>query len=119
MSASAGPNVYRNVLLSLLGLTVLTVLVSQVELGTAGNLIVGILIAVVKATLVVLFFMHMKYEQRWWAGIILFPLLLVMIIIFSNFPDTGLNGYQKDSDWGFTTPAEKIIPRAGGGGSAH
>ena len=119
MSTAAGPNVYRNVLLSLLVLTVLTVAVSRVPMGDVGNIIVGVLIAVIKASLVVLFFMHMKYEQRWWAGIILFPLALVMIIIFSNFPDTALNGYEKGSDWGFTTPAEKTIPRAGGGGPAH
>ena len=114
MSASAGPNLYKKILFALLGLTVLTVAVSQVDLGLVGNLVVGLLIATVKATLVVTFFMHMKYEQRWWTGFVLFPLVLVIIMIFANLPDTGMNGYEKDSEWGFTTPAVKQIPHADG-----
>ena len=106
MSDPANKTIYRNVLLSLLVLTGITVWVSQIDLGGVGNIVVGLLIAVIKASLVVLFFMHLKYEARWWAGLVIFPLVLVMIIIFSNLPDTGLN---KD----FTTPAEKQIKHAG------
>ena len=128
MSDSTSPEnklpVYALVLFALLILTGITVALSsdEADMGTAGNIIVGVIIATIKATIVVLFFMHMKYEKRWWAGFIIFPIVLVLIIIFANLPDTGLNGPAKDSEWGFTTPAEKVIPHAdggGGSGSAH
>jgi hypothetical protein len=65
---------------------------------------------------VVLFFMHMKYEQRWWAGLVLFPLVLVMIIIGSNLPDTGLNGKNRDGD--LLSEPLPVIPHAGHAGPA-
>jgi cytochrome c oxidase subunit IV len=53
-------------LLTVLGvlfvLTMITILVSTVDLGAA-NIWVALLIASVKATFVLLFFMHLKYEQ--------------------------------------------------------
>jgi len=92
MSDPANNTIYRNVLIALLILTVVTVAISTHDFGgKTPNYIVGVLVAVVKASLVVLFFMHLKYEQKWWLGIVLFPLALVMIIIFSNLPDTGNN----------------------------
>ena len=112
MSDPANNTIYRNVLVALLILTVITVGVSRIELGRAGNITVGILVAIIKATLVVLFFMHLKYEARWWAGIVLFPLALVLIILFANFADTALND-------DFTTPAVKQVHPASQEGSAH
>jgi caa(3)-type oxidase subunit IV len=91
----------------------LTVGVSRIELGRAGNIAVGLLVATVKASLVVMFFMHLKYEQRWWAGLVLFPLFLVMIILGSNLPDTGLNGADKNKDDGLLTPPDAVIHHAG------
>ena len=104
---------YINVLLALSVLTAVTVVISHVHFGRAGNIAVGLAIATIKASLVVLFFMHLKYEQRWWAGIVLFPLLLVMIIIGSNLPDTGLNGVDKNKDDGLLSPPEAVIKHAG------
>lgn len=112
MAHNVPAKTYTNVLWTLLGLTILTVAISRIHLGTAGNVALGLLVAVIKASLVTLFFMHLKYEQRWWAGIVLFPLTLVLIIIFANLPDTGTN---RD----FTTPAVKVIPKEGRGGPAH
>lgn len=51
------------VLAALLALTGVTVAVSSVDLGVF-NVPVALLIASTKATLVLLFFMHMKYESR-------------------------------------------------------
>ena len=47
----------------LFGLTVITVMASTVDLG-ALNIWVALLIASVKATFVLLFFMHLKYEHN-------------------------------------------------------
>ena len=51
------------VLAALLALTAATVAVSRVELG-ALNIWAAILIASIKSTFVLLFFMHLKYEGR-------------------------------------------------------
>jgi cytochrome c oxidase subunit 4 len=50
------------VLAVLLGLTVVTVMASTIDLG-ALNVWVALLIASVKSTFVLLFFMHLKYEH--------------------------------------------------------
>jgi len=113
MSAEDHSGSYKKVLWSLLVLTVLTVGISRVDFGgRAGNITVGVLVAIIKASLVTLIFMHMKWEKKWWLSIVLFPLALVMIIIFANFADTGLNEE-------FLTPAAEKIPHAGSSGAKH
>lgn len=114
---------YLNVLIALAVLTFVTVAVSRFHFGRAGNIAVGLLIATVKASLVVMFFMHLKYEQRWWAGIVLFPLFLVFIIIGSNLPDTAFNG--PDSMKGdpnrsdLISIPDPVIKHAGKAGPSH
>lgn len=54
---------YRNVLASLLVLTIITVWVSYFDFGIF-NIVVAMAVASVKATLVALFFMHLKYDNR-------------------------------------------------------
>ena len=111
MSSEDHSKNYVNVLLALAVLTAVTVAVSHVHLGRAGNIGVGLLIATIKASLVVMFFMHLKYEQRWWAGIVIFPLILVGIIIGSNLGDTGLNGHSNGGD--LLSDPDPIIKHAG------
>ena len=114
MSDPANKTIYRNVMLALMAGTIITVFVAfNVHAGRPGNITIGILIAVIKASLVVLFFMHLKYEKRWWLGLVIFPVALVMIILFSNFPDTGLNGDE------FVSPAVEKIEHRGHAGPAH
>src|SRR3569623_1950754 len=48
---------------TLLMLTLLTVLATKVDFGANINLAVAMLIAVTKATLVILFFMHLRYDK--------------------------------------------------------
>ena len=103
--------IYVNVLIALAVLTFITVAASRIHLGRAGNIGLGLAIATVKASLVVMFFMHLKYEQRWWAGLVLFPLALVMIIIGSNLPDTGLNGRHSGGD--LLSDPDPVIKHAG------
>lgn len=55
--------VFAIVLLLLLALTVVTVSVSYINLGKL-NVWVALLIASLKSSLVLLFFMHLKYESR-------------------------------------------------------
>ena len=66
------PYVYYRVYALLLVLMVLTIVAARYQLGGTVNNIVAMTIAVIKATLVVLFFMQVKYNSKltWvWAGI--------------------------------------------------
>ena len=104
---------FTKVLWALLGLTVITVWISRIDLGKPGNIFLGLLVAVIKASLVIAIFMHLKWEKKWWLGMVLFPLLLVGIIIASNLPDTGMTGSR------LLDPV-KQIPHAGTkGGGGH
>ena len=55
--------VYFTIFFALMALTGITVWVSKVDLG-ALNTVVALTVAVIKATLVVLFFMHVKYVGK-------------------------------------------------------
>lgn len=57
------PKVYAAVGLSLLVLTAATCAISYIDLGVF-NAVVALAIACIKAGLVVLFFMHMKYSSK-------------------------------------------------------
>ena len=55
------PELFRNVLLVLLVLTAITVGVSRIDFGGA-NMLIAMAIASVKASLVIAFFMHLKWD---------------------------------------------------------
>jgi cytochrome c oxidase subunit IV len=55
--------IYVGVFLALIVGTIVTTLVAYVDLGSF-NIVVALTIAVCKATLVILFFMHVKYSPR-------------------------------------------------------
>lgn len=82
--------VYFQVFLALIVLTVVTVAVSRVHLGHAGNIIAGLLIAVVKAGLVAFFFMHLKYEGALIKRVTLVPLLLLGILVLGLILDIAV-----------------------------
>jgi cytochrome c oxidase subunit 4 len=86
-----GPGVYLAVLLALLALTALTILVSYVDLGPFSTPI-AFVIAGVKASLVVLFFMHMKDAPGvlWLAlGAGFFWLGILLVLTMSDFATRG------------------------------
>lgn len=71
------------ILAALLALTVVTVAVTFIDLGEF-NLVLAIAIAVVKATLVVLYFMHLRWDRPFNAIVFVFSIILVgLFIIFS------------------------------------
>lgn len=74
---------YVNVILALFLLTVCTVLVSLVDFGWM-NAIIAIGIATVKAYLVLMYFMHLKYDDKTYLIIFLtgvFFLFLIFVFI--------------------------------------
>jgi cytochrome c oxidase subunit 4 len=55
--------IYFTIFAVLLGLTAVTVIVSGIDLGRM-NTVVALAIAVTKAVLVILYFMHLRYSTR-------------------------------------------------------
>lgn len=77
---------FLNILIALLVLTVITVAAAQVDLGK-WNIVGALVIASVKATLVILVFMHGMYENRILWLYILVPFILLVIMIGGIFTD--------------------------------
>ena len=76
---------YFNVILALMGLTIVTVLISLVDFGVF-NLIISMGIATLKAALVLMYFMHLKYDDKTYLIIFLVGIFFVAIIfLFSSF----------------------------------
>ncbi len=83
--------VYVAVFVTLLVMTAATTAISGINLGP-WNTVVALGIAVIKAALVVLFFMHARYSPRLTHMVILaglFWLALLLLITFSDFASRG------------------------------
>jgi cytochrome c oxidase subunit 4 len=78
--------VYFNVWIGLLILTGLTVGASYIDFGHVG-LLTAILIATVKGSLVLLYFMHIRFERPLFVGLILAVLVTYGIFIGLTFSD--------------------------------
>ncbi len=81
-------SLYVKVLLSLFVLTGLTYAVSFADLGPA-SLWVAMIVAFGKATLVAMFFMHLKYDDRYHGFVFLST--IIFVAIFFLFPIFDLN----------------------------
>jgi len=78
---------YIIIWIALLCLTVITWGVSYVNLGL-GNVAVALLIASVKAALVALYFMQLRFENKLVWAFALTPLFFLALIIFGTLADT-------------------------------
>ncbi len=83
------PNPYSTYILVWFGLLVLTALTVTVAGLNLGSLSVygAIIIATVKSTLVVLFFMNIKYEDKVFKlmlGIAIFTLVVILVMTFAD-----------------------------------
>ncbi len=93
--------VFMFVFLALAVGTVITVLAAQVHFGGAWNVIIAMLIATIKASLVAAIFMHLKWEKApsvWWVlGIcIVFFAVLVALPVMTT---TDLPPQVKLTSW--------------------
>jgi cytochrome c oxidase subunit IV len=80
------PRTYYLIFLTLMVCTAITVAVAFVDLGPL-NAIVAMTIAVLKATLVVLFFMHVKYSTRLTWAVVLGSVFWLGILIVMTAGD--------------------------------
>jgi len=81
------------VLAALLLMTLLTVAAARFDLGS-WNLIIALGIATIKAALVVLFFMHLRYDNPFYAVVFITALLFVALFLGLTLLDT--TQYQPD-----------------------
>ena len=86
------PAVYVGVFLALMVLTGLTVFASTVDLGI-WNTPVALLIAITKAVLVVLFFMHVKYSTRLTWVVVIGSFLWLGVLFVLTFSDYLTRGW--------------------------
>ena len=87
---------------ALLMLTLVTVLATKVDFGTNINLAIAMLIAVIKATLVVLFFMHLKYDKVFHSVIFMSAILAAALFVGITLMDSGQ--YQQSNIWDVDNP---------------
>jgi cytochrome c oxidase subunit 4 len=80
------PN-YMGVFWWLLALTVLELGVIYVPIHRMGILALLVALAIAKAVLVALYFMHLKFERRTLAFIALSPFVLCLFLILMLMPD--------------------------------
>ena len=90
--------VYFVIFGALMVFTALTVYVAFLDLGGALNTIVALTIAVIKATLVVLYFMHVRYSTR-----------LIWVIVVAGFFWLGIMFVFTLSDY-LTRPTGLTAP---------
>lgn len=79
--------VYINVFLALMGLTALTTVIAFVDLGVMND-VVALSIAGIKAALVLLYFMHVRYSPRliWiFAAGGFFWLVIFLVLIMTDY----------------------------------
>lgn len=95
---------------TLLLLTLVTVLATKVDFGANINLALAMFIAVTKATLVILFFMHLKYDRLFHT--VVFVSAVLAASLFVGFTLMDSNQYQQTNIWNpDAPPAAPIGPR--------
>ncbi len=85
------PKIYYTIFIALTVLTVVTWSVAKLDLGKM-NAVVAMTIAVIKATLVVLYFMHVRYSSRltWvFVGAGFFWLAIMVALTLSDYMTRG------------------------------
>jgi cytochrome c oxidase subunit 4 len=87
---------------ALMFLTVITVLATRVDFGSNINLAIAMAIAVVKATLVILFFMHLAYDKLFHSVMVGGGLLAAGLFVAISLMDS--DQYQQNVIWNPEVP---------------
>ena len=117
-----GPKVYGAVLTVLLILTGITVAVSYVQFGTGmANVIIAMLIASIKASLVALFFMHLRWDKPVSAITFCAALFFLALFLMGCYTDYVSRPPSEPANMKTATPPGGPVPPAvpAGGPSVH
>ncbi len=104
--------VYLGVAFGLLILTVVTVAAARVDLGE-WNILVALAIAVAKGTLVVLFFMHLFFDNKMYALVFIVSLAFLALLIGFSMLDTERRGEINIADAAPISPMAIIYDESG------
>ena len=88
--------------IALMVLTVITVGATRIDLGANYNLALAMAIAVVKATVVLLFFMHLRYDKLFHSVMICGGILAAALFVGFALMDSGQ--YQSMIIWDVNNP---------------
>ena len=88
--------------IALMFLTVITVAATRIDLGANLNLALAMAIAAVKATLVILFFMHLRYDKLFHSVLVIGGLLAAALFVGFALFDSGQ--YQQTVIWDPANP---------------
>ncbi|MBI3088566.1 MAG: cytochrome C oxidase subunit IV family protein [Candidatus Omnitrophica bacterium] len=75
------PRTYLAIWGWLAGLMLLSVLLSELPLSGRTIALIVLALSTVKALLVALYYMHLKFDRRWLAFVAVFPLILVVVAV--------------------------------------
>ena len=78
---------YNNILIALMLLTALTVWAASWEVGVMTHIFLAMFIATVKATLVVLVFMHLKFESKLYYSLVACPIIIMFLLFLGTLGD--------------------------------
>jgi cytochrome c oxidase subunit IV len=103
---------YVGIFIALVCLTILTVKVSYYDFGPA-NIVIAMLIATTKASLVAIFFMHLAHDKKFNALTFVSAFLFLAIFIVFTYDDLGRRG-EIDNAYGGTVDLQTGIAAPGG-----
>ena len=103
---------YVAIFCALIAFTLLTVGASNIHLGKF-NLVVAVVIASMKASLVVLFFMHLRYDNKFNSMILIVSLMFIGVFFAYTLNDTEHRG-EIDLDQGVKISPSTGDPAPGG-----
>lgn len=87
-----GSRVYVAIWAILMALTVTTVIAASIDLGVF-NIVLALLIATIKGTLVVLFFMHLKYSPKLTRVTVIAALFFMFLLFALSLTDYLTRGW--------------------------
>ena len=79
---------------SLVILTILTVLLSGIDVGDTTAVFIAMGVASIKASLVLIYFMHLNHEHlifKTFLGVAFFTLLAIFVLTFSDYLFRGIS----------------------------
>ena len=101
-----GLKIYGTILAALMTLTVITVAASYVHFGSGMiNVVIALGIATMKASLVALFFMHLRWDKPMNGIILLTGLAFLSVFLFFCFIDADTRDVVRPSNLKVSAPA--------------
>jgi cytochrome c oxidase subunit 4 len=108
----ASAQFYIGIFVALVFLTIVTVKVSYYDFGTF-NILVALLIATAKASLVAIFFMHLRHDNLFNSFAFLASFIFLALFILLTYDDLGRRA-NLDPDYGGKSAPETGLPAPGG-----